>query len=47
MCGIKLLIHSKNSMVQPLKFRNGFVISSHAFLGMELLIHAGIKVKPY
>ena len=33
-CGIKLLIHSYTSMVQPLKFRNGWVISSHTFLGM-------------
>ena len=34
------------NMVQPLKFRNGWVISSHTLLGMWLLIHAGIKVKP-
>ena len=31
-------------IVQPLKFRNGYVISSHTLLGMWLLIHAGIKV---
>ena len=31
---------------QPLKFGNGLVISSHTFLGMWLLIHAGIKVTP-
>ena len=30
--------------VQPLKFRNGWVISSHTLHGMWLLIHAGIKV---
>ena len=30
-CGMKLLIHSQTSMVQPLKFGNGYVISSHTF----------------
>ena len=33
-------IYSLTSMVQPLKFRNGQVISSHTLLGMWLLIHA-------
>ena len=28
-CGMKLLIHSQNSMKEPLKFGNGYVISSH------------------
>ena len=27
----------------PLKFENGYVISSHALLVMSLLIHGGIK----
>ena len=45
-CGIKLLIHSQTSTVQPLKFGNGKVISSHTLLCMWLLIHAGIKVNP-
>ena len=41
-CGMKLLIHSKTSTVQPLKFRNGQVISSHTLLEKWLFIHAGI-----
>ena len=41
MCGMKLLIHSQTSTVQPLKFGNGWAISSHILLGMWLLIHAG------
>ena len=32
--------------VQPLKFMNGLVIPSHTLLGVWLLIHAGIQVKP-
>ena len=36
-CGGKLLIHSQTSTVQPLKFGNGLVISSHTLLGMWLL----------
>ena len=44
MCGMKLLIHSYTSTVQPLKFANGYVISSHTLRGMRLLIHAEIKV---
>ena len=39
---MKLLIHS----VLPLKFGNGYVISLHTLLGMWLLIHAAIEVKP-
>ena len=31
---------------QFLKFGNGWVISAHTFLGMWLLLHAGIKVNP-
>ena len=34
-------------MVAPLKFGNGYVISSHPLLGMWLFIHAGIKVNPF
>ena len=41
-----LLIHSQTSTVQPLRLGNGETISSHTLLGMWLLIHAGIKVKP-
>ena len=43
-CEMKLLIHSQTSTVQPLKFGNGQVISSHTLLGMWLLIHAGLKL---
>ena len=32
-CGMKLHIHSQTSTVQPLKFGNGYVISSHSFTG--------------
>ena len=32
MCGMKLLIHSQNSTVPPLKFGNEWVISSHVLL---------------
>ena len=31
-------------MVVPLKFGNGYVISSHTLQGMWLPIHAGIEV---
>ena len=34
-------------MVQPLKFENGYVISSHTLLGMRLLIYVRIKDDPY
>ena len=43
-CGMKLLIHSQTSTVQPLKFVNGYVIASQSLLGMCLIIYAGIKV---
>ena len=33
--------------MQLLKYGNGEVISSHIFLGMWLLMHARIKIKPY
>ena len=33
-------------MVQPLKFRNEYVISSHTLQGHVITIHAGIKVNP-
>ena len=46
-CEMKLLINSQTSTVQPLKFGNGYVISSHTLLGMWWLLHAGIKLKPY
>ena len=32
------------SAMQPLNFGNGLVISSHSFLSMWLLIHAGFKL---
>ena len=43
---MKLLIDSQTSTVQPLKFGNWWVMSSHTLPGMWLLIHAVIKVKP-
>ena len=43
MCGMKLLIHSQTSTVQPLMFGNGSVSSSHTLLGMWLLNHAGLQ----
>ena len=42
---VKLLIHSQTPTVQPLKFGNGLVISSHTFSDMWLLIQAEIKAK--
>ena len=49
---MKLLPHSQTSMdatstVQPLKFGNAYVISSHTLRGMLLLIHAGIDINPW
>ena len=41
---MKLLIHPQTSLVQPLKFGNRQIISSHTLLNMWLLIHIGIKV---
>ena len=43
--GMKILIHSQTSTVQPLKFGIGTVISSRTLLDMWLLIHTEIKVK--
>ena len=37
--------HEITCPVQPLKFRNGYVISSNTF-GVWLLINAGMKVNP-
>ena len=37
-CWMKLLIHSQNSAAQPLKFRNGWISSSHTSLGIWLLM---------
>ena len=34
------------SVAAPLKFENGYVISSHTSLGMWLFIHVGIEVYP-
>ena len=45
-CVTKLFIHLQTSTVQPLKFWNGWCISSHTLLYVWLLIHAEIKVKP-
>ena len=42
-CGMELFIHYK---ITPFKFWNREVISSHTSYGMELHIHAGIKVNP-
>ena len=33
-CGLKLLVHTQTATVQPLKFWNGKVISSHNLLDM-------------
>ena len=41
---MQLFIHFQTSMVQPLKFGNKEIISSHILLDIWLLIHAGIKV---
>ena len=46
-CGMKLFIHSQTLAVAPLKFGNGYVISSHILPRMWLLIRAGIKVNPW
>ena len=40
MCGMKLLIHSQTSTVPPLRFGNGYVISSGTLQAIWLLIHA-------
>ena len=46
MCRIKLVIYSRISMVEWLKFKNVLVISLHTFLDIGLLIHDGISVNP-
>ena len=38
-----LLIHSKTSATQPLKYENGLLISSNTLPGMWLHVHAGSK----
>ena len=43
---MKSIVRSQISTVQPLKFENGYVVSSHTLVDMRLLLHAGIKVKP-
>ena len=45
-CGMQLLIYSQASAVQPLKFVNGWLITSHIVLGMWFLIDAGLKANP-
>ena len=40
---MKLLIHSQTSTAAPLKFGNGYVISSQTLVEMGVLIHAGIQ----
>ena len=46
MCGMKSIIHSQTSTVEPFEIGNGEIISFHTFLSMRLLIHAGIKFIP-
>ena len=41
---MKLLVYSQASTVQPMKFENGSVISSHRLLGMWLFIHVSKRV---
>ena len=41
---MKLLVYSQSSVVAPLKFRNGLVISYHTLLDMWLLFHVEINV---
>ena len=43
-CGMKLLIHSQNSTIQPLKYCD--VISAHTLFQMWLYIHVENKVNP-
>ena len=45
-CELKWLIHSQTSSVQPYKFWNGLIISSHTLLGNWLFIRVGIQFKP-
>ena len=39
-----MLTHHQTSMVQRLKFENGYVTSSHTLQGMLVLIHPGLKL---
>ena len=43
---VQLLIHSQTSTVVPLKFGNGYIISSHALQGIWLLTRVSIKIGP-
>ena len=43
---MKSLIHLQIETLQLLKFGYWYVISSHNFQGLWLLIHANIKVDP-
>ena len=45
-CGMKLIFHIQKSVVQPLKFGNGYLIWSRISLVMWLLINTGIYVNP-
>ena len=45
-CGIKLLNHSQTSTMQPLKFGNGLITSSHTLLGMWFLFHVKLHCVP-
>ena len=45
--GVKLLVHSQTPTVQPLKFGNERIITPYTLLGIQLLIHAGVKVNPW
>ena len=44
LCGMKLLVHSKTSTAQSLKFENGDVISSYSLPDIWLLIHVVLKL---
>ena len=41
---MKLLMYTQIATVEPLKFVDAQVISSHTSLGMWLLIHIGIRI---
>ena len=42
MCGMKLLLHSQTSTVEPLRFGDGYMILSQIWLSMWLYIQAEI-----
>ena len=44
--GLKLLVHSSYSTVQPVEFRNRSVISLHILLSLLFPLHGGIIVNP-